>query len=443
MRPEKVWRAALGELQLQVSRSTFDTWLRNTRLVSFEDGEYIVGVENGFARDWLDARMRTTIERTVAGIIGGPAKVSFVLWQHKPEPAATETPLLTASLATKAVRQKSSRAPGYSFDNFVVGPGSRMAHAAALTVAEAPLPGHNPLVIYGDVGLGKTHLLCATAHLCARAGRSALLITAEDFTNELVSAIRGHTTESFREKYRTVEVLLVDDIQFFVGKKSSSEEFLHTLNALYSPSHQVMLSCDQAPESLAALGRRLCSRLSAGLAVEITAPDAGARAEILRTKAAAFTEPIPDEVITFMAENVGGHVRALEGALHRLVARARVFGTPIDTSSASDALCQSDPINDPVPSDRVIAEVAGRFGITQRELCGKGRARRVAVPRHLAMHILREQGNRSLAEIGELLGGRDHSTVRHGCERAVSLLSRDDTLRSHAAFLRERLSRST
>jgi len=443
VRPDGVWRAALGELQLQVSRSTFDTWMRDTHLISCEDGEYIIGVESDFARDWLDARMRITIERTVAGIVGGPAQVSFVVWHHKPTSSAGEISLLNKSLAAKPVRQKSAPAPGHSFDNFVVGSGSRMAHAAALAVTDTPGPGHNPLVLYGDVGLGKTHLLYATALECARAGRNALLITAEDFTNDLVAAIRSHTTESFREKHRTVDVLLVDDIQFFVGKNSSREEFLHTLSAVCRANHQVVLSCDQLPEHLSGLGPRICSRLAGGLAVEITPPDAIVRAEILRTKAAAFTESIPNEAITFMAENIGGQVRALEGALHRLVARARVLGTPIDSVSAAEVIgCRQTANNDPAPSDRVIAEVASRFGLTPRELCGKSRSRRVAVPRHLAMHLLREQGDRSLAEIGSLLGGRDHSTVRYGCERARSLLSRDRAMRSHAEWLRRRLSRA-
>ncbi len=443
MRPERVWRAALGELQLQVSRSTFDTWLRDARLVSCEDSEYIVGVESGFARDWLDARMRATVERTVAGIVGRTASVSFVVWPHEPTNPTGDTPLFPESPAEKPDHHSRAPAPDRSFDNFVVGPGSRMAHAAALAVAESLRPGHNPLVLYGDVGLGKTHLLYAIACECARARRSALLATAEDFTNGLVAAIRARTTESFREKYRTPDILLVDDIQFFVGKKSSREEFMHTLSALCSQNRQVVLTCDQPPEGLSALGPRLCSRLGSGLTVEISPPDAAVRAEILRAKAAAFPETIPEDVLAFLAESTGTHVRALEGALHRLVAHSRVLGRPIDMISAADSTGHHEnESNGAAPSDRVIAAVASRFHLTPRELCGKGRSRRVTVPRHLAMQLLREQGDRSLAEIGALLGGRDHSTVRHGCERAREALARDGSYRAQADWLRERLSRA-
>lgn len=443
MRPEKVWRAALGELQLQVSRSTFDTWLRQTRLVSCEGGKYIVGVESGFARDWLDERMRTTVERTITGIVSGAATVSFVVWPHMPAAPASEMPLFPKRSAEPPAQQTSDQAPGRSFDDFVVGPGSRIAHAAALAVAERPRPGHNPLVIYGDVGLGKTHLLLAIARECARVERAALLVSAECFTNELVAAIRARTTETFREKWRTPDVLLVDDIQFFVGKKSSLEEFMHTLNALASASRQVVLACDQPPEALSALGPRLCSRLGAGLVVELSPPDAAVRAKILRSKASAFAEVVPDDVVAFLAKHAGSQVRALEGALHRLVAHARVLGRPIDMASAADCVGRQVNSGDYAPpSSRVIAAVASRFQLTPRELCGASRARRVTVPRQLAMQLLREQGDRSLAEIGALLGGRDHSTVRYGCERASAMLSRDDKLRSHAKWLRKLLSRA-
>lgn len=443
MRPEKVWSAALGELQLQVSRSTFDTWLRDARLVSCEDGKYIVGVESGFARDWLDARMRTTVERTVAGIVGTASAVSFVVWPRDPMVPDEETHLFLGETAEKPTQQTHSLVPGRSFDDFVVGPGSRIAHAAALAVVEHPRPGYSPLVLYGGVGLGKTHLLLAIERGCARGGRNPLLVTAEDFTNDLVAAIRAHATESFREKYRAADMLLVDDIQFFVGKKSSREEFVHTLGALSSANRQVVLACDQPPERLSALGSRLCSRLGAGLVVEISPPDASVRAEILRSKASVFAEAIPEEVVSFLADNVGTQVRALEGALHRLVAHARVLGQPIDMASAADVIGRHElGLSGSPSSGRVIAAVASRFDLTPRELCGKSRSRRVTVPRQIAMQLLRETGDRSLAEIGALMGGRDHSTVRHGCERARAMLSLDADLRSHAEWLRERLSRA-
>ena len=441
MRPEAVWSAALGELQLQVSRCTFDTWLRDARLVSCEAGEYIIGVENDFARDWLDARMRTTVERTVAGIVGRTAVVSFVVWPHDPVPLSGEAPLFPDGPAEKTAHLARASAPDRSFDNFVVGPCNRMAHAAAFAVAERLWPGHNPLVIYGGVGLGKTHLLHAIAHECERAGRTALLVTAEFFTNDMVAAIRSRATELFREKYRSPDVLLVDDIQFFVGKKSSREELMHTLGALRSANRQVVLACDQPPERLSALGPRLCSRLVSGLTVEISPPDSAMRAEILRAKASVFAEDVPDEVLDFLAERGEMHVRALEGALHRLFALSRVLGRPIDTSTAAEVLGLPEAGNSGnTLHNRVIAAVASRFQLTPHDICGKSRSRRVTVPRQLAMQLMREQGDCSLAEIGSLLGGRDHSTVRHGCARARAMLSSNAELRSHADWLRDFIS---
>jgi chromosomal replication initiator protein len=411
--------------------------------VSCEDGKYIVGVESGFARDWLDARMRTTVERTVTGIVGTASAVSFVVWPRDPIAPDAETHLFRGGTDEKLTQQTHSLVPGRSFDDFVVGPGSRIAHAAALAVVEYPRPGYSPLVLYGGVGIGKTHLLLAIQGESARGGRYPLLVTAEDFTNELVTAIRAHTTESFREKYRTADMLLVDDIQFFVGKKSSIGEFVHTLSALSSANRQVVLSCDQPPERLSALGPRLCSRLGSGLVVEISPPDASVRAEILRSKASRFAEAIPEDVIIFLADNVGAQVRALEGVLHRLVAHSRVLGQPIDMASAAEVIGRHQlDFSESPSSSRVIAAVASRFDLTPRELCGKSRSRRVTVPRQIAMQLLRETGDRSLAEIGALLGGRDHSTVRHGCERARAMLSLDADLRSQAEWLREMLSRA-
>lgn len=442
MRPESVWCATLGELQLQVSRSTFDTWLRETRLVSCEAGEYIVGVENDFARDWLDARMRTTVERTVAGIVGSTAVVSFVVWPNDPVPLPGEAPLFPDNPTEKAARPTRVSAPDRSFNNFVVGPCNRMAHAAAVAVAERPWPGHNPLVIYGGVGLGKTHLLHAISHECERNDRRAMLVTAEVFTNELVAAIRSRATDLFREKYRSPDVLLIDDIQFFVGKRSSREEFMHTLGALRSTGGQVVVACDQAPERLSALGAHLCSRLVSGLTVETSPPDSAVRAEILRAKASVFEEDVPDEVLVFLAERAETHVRALEGVLHRLFAQSRVLARPIDTKAAAEALgFPGSGNNEDEPPSRVIAAVAGRFRLTPREICGKSRSRRVTVPRQLTMQLLREQGDCSLAEIGALLGGRDHSTVRHGCARAREMLDTDAEFRSHADWLRDFISR--
>ena len=435
MKSDQYWRAALGELEIQMSQASFYTWFRNTKLVAYEDNVFVVGVETGFIKDWLDGRMHSTVERTLAGIVGHKTSVSFVVW---PDSSCAPT-------ANEVALSDTTKAPGrpqttlnmrlLSLESFVSGPESLLAHAASQAVSEHPNPVQSPLFIYGDVGLGKTHLLSGIKRACTAKAVSVHMLAAESFTNELISAIRGGSGEMFREKYRSCDTLLVDDIHFFLGKKSSTEELIHTIDEMHERNRQVVLSSNLSLKSLSGLGRRLCSRIEAGLVVQITKPSTKVRKKILRSKASDQSLAISDDVVSYLAENIQTNVRALEGVIHHLSARARLLGQPVSLDSArlaTEHVSGRAASSASVTSENIIEAVASEFNVTPDELCSKSRARRLAVPRQLAMLLLQDTVGCSLSQIGTLLGGRDHSTARYSCEKARNLLSRDSTFRAKA-----------
>ncbi|HEX9680446.1 MAG TPA: DnaA/Hda family protein, partial [Anaerolineales bacterium] len=254
MDAERTWQAALGQLQIEMPRAAFDTWVRDAELITQEDGAYVIGVHNAYARDWLEDRLMATVKRVLAGIVGRTVEVRFVVWQGEAEGLAE--PLAPAA-EPAGLRNTASRLhPRYLFDNFVVGPSNRLAYAASLAVAENPARAYNPLFLYGGVGLGKTHLLHAVGNACSSSRLEVLYVSSEEFTNDLINAIRGHTTDSFRDRYRGIDVLLIDDIQFIAGKEATQEEFFHTFNTLHGQDKQVVISSDRAPKALVTLEER-------------------------------------------------------------------------------------------------------------------------------------------------------------------------------------------
>jgi chromosomal replication initiator protein len=289
MRADQIWQAALGELQLQMTKATFETWVKNTHVISHEDGTFIIGVHNAFTKDWLENRLLTTIKRTLVGIVGHSVEVKFAIWTKEPPENDEALPLLqaTAPLSNESATNglPTMPSPRYTFDNFVVGSSNRLAHAASLAVAEKPAEAYNPLFLYGGVGLGKTHLLHAVGYMSQQRCSEVLYVSSETFTNDLINSIRNHTTEGFRERYRNIDVLLVDDIQFIAGKESTQEEFFHTFNTLHSASKQIVISSDRAPKAILTLEERLRSRFEWGLIADIQPPDLETRMAILRFKA--------------------------------------------------------------------------------------------------------------------------------------------------------------
>ena len=274
MKPEQAWQAVLGQLQMDMPKASFDTWVRNSEIVSYEDNVFIVGVTNAYARDWLESRLSSKIKRLLCGILNRTVSLRFIVWQASSDPLNTdvsseadepELPLIQYKTTTLINR--------YTFENFIVGSANRLAHAASLAVAERPAQAYNPLFLYGGVGLGKTHLLHAIGNHCLNRNLNVLYVTSEEFTNDLINAIRSHTTQAFREKYRHIDVLLIDDIQFIVGKESTQEEFFHTFNSLHGQDKQIVITSDRPPKALVTLEERLRSRFECGLAADIQPPD--------------------------------------------------------------------------------------------------------------------------------------------------------------------------
>ncbi len=438
MNAERLWQAALGQLQMEMPRATFDTWVRDAELITYEDGTFVVGVQNAYARDWLQDRLLSTVKRVLTGIMGRTVEVRFVVWLGDPaeeEPQVTATPPL-APAANGGNGHPNLR---YTFESFVVGPSNRLAHAAAQAVAENPARAYNPLFLYGGVGLGKTHLLHAVGNACASRGLQPLYVSSEEFTNDLINAIRTHTTDAFRERYRRSDVLLIDDIQFIAGKESTQEEFFHTFNTLHGQDKQLVISSDRPPKALVTLEERLRSRFEWGLTADIQAPDLETRLAILRSKAERAGRDVAPEHLELVARRVQSNIRELEGALTRVLAYADLSSLPLSAELIETALVDLLPRGGALTVERILEAVAAHFAVDAEALLGRGRSRDIAYPRQVAMYLIREETRASLPHIGDALGGRDHTTVMYGCDKIAEQLETDDNLRRQVAAIREAL----
>ena len=439
MKAEQAWQAALGQLQMDMPKAAFDTWVRGTEFVSYEDGTFIVAVQNPYARDWLQSRLASTVTRLLTGIMGRTIEIRFTVWQKDPEPAQPAESTYATEAYNEASYQNSTLNPRYSFDNFVVGTSNRLAHAASLAVADKPAQAYNPLFLYGGVGLGKTHLLHAIGNHCSREGLQVLYVSSEEFTNDLINAIRTHTTQAFREKYRRIDVLLIDDIQFIAGKESTQEEFFHTFNTLHGQDKQIVISSDRPPKAMVTLEERLLSRFEWGLTADIQPPDIETRLAILRAKAERAGYRMPNDILELIARRVQSNIRELEGALTRVAAFADLSGLPLTQQLVESALVDLLPRRNNVQPSEVIRRVADVYGVTVDRILGRDRSRQVALPRQIAMYLLREESNISLPQIGETLGGRDHTTIMYGCDKVADLIERDDRFRRQVFDIKEQL----
>lgn len=450
MNAESAWQNATGQLQMEMSKASFDTWVRSAEVVGHEGDIFTIGVQNAFARDWLEKRLTSTVERMLTGLMDCPQKVNFVV--HHKDYANNEvetspaTPLKTSvtSINNQAT-MKVSPASGviinsrYTFENFVVGSSNRLAHAACMAVAENPAHAYNPLFLYGGVGLGKTHLLHAIGNQARMQGLQVLYVTSEEFTNDLINSIRTHNTQAFRDRYRQIDVLLIDDIQFIAGKESTQEEFFHTFNALHGMDKQIVISSDRPPKAMATLEERLRSRFEWGLTADIQPPDLETRTAILRSKAERMHREVPQDIVDMIAHNFQSNIRELEGALTRVVAYADLRGKALTCDMAEVALTDLLPQHNQLEPDRVMDVVASAFGISKEKMLSRERTREAALPRQVVMYLLREEANVSLPQIGEVLGGRDHTTVIYACEKVADMIERDDRLRKQIVQIRETL----
>jgi chromosomal replication initiator protein len=433
MKAEHAWQSVLGQLQMEMPRASFDTWVRDTKPVSFDAGVMTVAVRNAYARDWLDSRLAANVSKILMGVMDSNVTVNFVVASSADGDPADALP------AAEPRPRSVSLNPRYVFETFVVGAGNRLAHAACMAVAEKPARAYNPLFLYGGVGLGKTHLLHAIGNACHARGLNVLYVSSEEFTNDLISAIRTHTTQAFREKYRSADVLLVDDIQFIAGKESTQEEFFHTFNTLHGQDKQIIVSSDRPPKSLVTLEERLRSRFEWGLAADIQAPDLETRLAILRSKAERTGRYVPDDVLQEIARRVHSNIRELEGALNRIVAFADLSGFTMNANLVNVALADLLPQRGELEPQTVIDVVARFFNMSAEKLLSADRSQNVALPRQLAMYILREDVKVSLPQIGEAIGGRDHTTVMHAIRKITAGIAKDDHMQRQLMQIRQQL----
>jgi chromosomal replication initiator protein len=443
MNANQIWQAALGELQLQMTKPTFDTWLKNTSAISYEDGTIIIGVHNAYAKDWLENRLMSIVKRTLMGIVDRTVEVKFIV-DAKPAKEDPSLSLLQSPPSQpKPIADKSSSStmlnPRYTFSTFIVGSSNRLAHAAALAAAENPANAYNPLFIYGGAGLGKTHLMHALGHACQDKGHRVLYATSEKFTNELIQSIRNRSTEDFRNKYRTIDVLLLDDIHFIAGKESTQEEFFHTFNALHAANKQIVISSDRPPKAIVTLEERLCSRFEGGLIADIQPPDLETRIAILQFKRSPQPIPVPDQVIEYIAQRFMSNVRELEGALNRVVVKAMSERQPLTVELAIASLQGMLITQRECTPQSVIETVADFYSLTPQDLTGRSRSQKVVKPRQIAVYLARQETNASLPQLGEVLGGRDHTTVLYSFNKINDQIERDELLRREIVAIKNRL----
>ena len=453
---KQLWHAALGELQLGLTKANYDTWFKDTAIVSEEDDVFCVGVPNAFAREWLENKYRQQVRDTLRHLVGRTVDVRFVTLTAAS--VRTDRPIASSGTGGSAASAPTAATPAqerrdataaallnarYTFSTFVVGSNNRLAHAAALSVAERPGHSYNPLFIYGGSGLGKTHLMHAIGHavISRHPKKRVAYATSEKFTNEFINSIRGQKSEEFRERYRRIDVLLIDDIQFLTGKEGTQEEFFHTFNAIHEEGKQIVLSSDRPPKAIERLEDRLRSRFEWGLIADISTPDLETRIAILRAKAEAQSVAVPPPVIDFLAQRIVSNIRELEGALTRIVAYATLSAVPVTTQLAQEMLQNIlyNPRQKTLSPDRIVDTVARYYGVPAEQLRGKARDKQVVLPRQIAMYLMREETEAPLMRIGEALGGRDHSTVLHGCEKIEREMAENDDFRRDVGALREML----
>jgi chromosomal replication initiator protein len=418
--PQEIWEIALGDLQVQVSKPNFRTWFSKTVGISYQDNNFIIGVPNTFAAEYLEKNQRSLIEKSLVGLTASHVKVSFRVNGKSHEPLPNSESEIVMSPPPLAFTRLN---PDYVFDYFVEGNGNRLARAAALSVAQNPGHSYNPLFIYGGAGLGKTHLLHAIGQFVIANHINVICTSAEQFTNEFITAVRDRNTEDFRNKYRSIGMLLIDDIHFIGGKEQTEESFFHTFNELHNTNRQIVMTSDCPPKSMPLLEERLRSRFEWGLIVDIQPPDYAMRLAILQSKARQKDVNVPNDVLEFIAKKSQSNIRVLEGSLNRVFAFAKLVQSAPTLEIAIKALediADKDAAPNDITPTMIIEAVADSFKLSRDSLLGRERDKDTALARRLAMYLIRQETNYSLDQIGQVLGNRDAAAVTNACKKVAT-----------------------
>jgi chromosomal replication initiator protein len=426
---QQIWETALGELQIEVNKSNFQTWLRGTTGLGFNNGDFVVGVPNTFVAEYLEKNLCSLIEKVLAGLIQSKVKVSFCVGEPEEK-------------SPKQQKKLSLFNPRYTFDSFIVGRSNQMAYAAALQVVEKPGHAYNPLFIHGAAGLGKTHLLHAIGHAAVANGLEVLYVSAEQFTNELVSAIREEKTGEFRKKYRGVDMLLVDDIQFFDGKERTKENFFYTFNELHASNRQIAITSDCSPRDIPRLRERLRSRFEWGLVADLQPPDFDTRLAILKNRAEQGKVNITPDALEFIALQIKENIRALEGSLNRVIAYSKLLKamvTPELAARALEDIACKEPEPVPLSPASITEAVATDFQVTLSDLKGRKRNEANVLARQVSMYLMRQETDCSLSEIGRELGGRSPATISYAYEKIANNIKNDPHLRRQVFNIQQKL----
>ncbi|MBP3966894.1 MULTISPECIES: chromosomal replication initiator protein DnaA [Paenibacillus] len=444
----EMWQQVLSIIQTKLSKPSFDTWFKATKASFSGDSTVIVTAPTTFAAEWLESRYTKLVRTTLQEFMGRQYDIKFVIEENKPPEPAEIQPIIMPTVHVGPEEPYTHMLnPKYMFDTFVIGANNRFAHAASLAVAEAPAKAYNPLFLYGGVGLGKTHLMHAIGHyiLEHNPNTRVLYLSSEKFTNEFINAIRDNKGESFRNKYRNIDVLLIDDIQFLAGKEQTQEEFFHTFNALHEERKQIVISSDRPPKEIPTLEERLRSRFEWGLITDIQPPDLETRIAILRKKAKAENLDIPNEAMVYIASQIDTNIRELEGALIRVVAYSSLINEDISSHLAAEALKDIIPSSRPkmITMQDIQQKVGELYGLKLEEFKARKRTKAVAFPRQIAMYLSRELTDYSLPKIGEAFGGRDHTTVIHAHEKITQQLKVDSELYKIVQTLTDKIKNHT
>jgi len=448
MTNEELWQAVLAQVQLSISQANFATWFKNTEIVSQKNNKVIVSVPNSFVKEWLENKYHKLIYKILHNLDKEIKEVQYIVGKTKLKPFKKRTlktfeeTIDQLEFEELKINKEANLNPRYTFDSFVVGPFNELPHAAAIAVTKKPGVVYNPLFIYGGVGLGKTHLLQAVGNEILKkfSKKKVKYVSSEKFTSEVVSAIKNSNIDELKSKYRTFDVLIIDDIQFLAGKEKTQEEFFHIFNFLYENNKQIILSSDRPPKAIQALAERLRSRFEGGMIADIGIPDLETRIAILKTKAQERNIELQEEIYHYIASSIKTNIRELEGALNRLIVYQKINNKIPDLEVAKNLL--KNLLSSPpklITPKKIIQTVAEFYDLKEKDLLTSSRKKEIVKPRQIAMYLLREELKSSFPFIGRKFNGKDHTTVIHSYRKILENLAKDKRLEEEINLIRERI----